>query len=205
MGFISSILVQAQTDKLQSRYLLDKFTDAVATSSEGPIRASFNYDCVKQEMQFEEGDEIFRLQPIDHIDTLYLGNHKMIPYANRFVEIIATRPQYSVFIDYKRKIVNKGKKGPMGATQATVENIDLARSSRAFQLSRLGDIAVYKSEDESSYVLIYNKKMKGFKDLKSFLKIFPEKKEQIAAFAKEHNTSFKNISDVISLIEFSVK
>jgi len=201
------VALQAQSDiDVKNRYLLDQFIDAVAVGKGGGVRASFNYDCVKQEMQFVEDDEILKLDPISSVDTMYLGKHKMVRYANRFVELAYASPQYNLFIDYKRRIINEGKKGAMGTkTQGGVENIDIRRSAVGLQGTKMADINVYNCKDESRYMFEQNKKMKQFNNLDSFLKIFPEKKEQIKAYVKDHNISFKKTPDVISLIEFSLK
>jgi len=205
ISILFPIMLQAQ--EKEQRYLLNDFTLSVATSKQGPpIRESFNYDCVKQEMQFEEDGEILKLQSINNIDTLFLGDHKMVPYAGRFLDAVHITAEYKLLIDYKRKQSNKGKKGAMGSTtQGTVENIDISSYRLAHSDKIIQDNALYDYKDETSYVLELNGKIKKFSDTKSFIKLFPEKKEQIDAYIKEQKVTFKNTEAIISLIDFSIK
>lgn len=206
ISFLFPVLLHAQID-VQGVYLLDDFTVSVASTKQGNlIRASFNYDCVKQEMQFEENGEVFKLESINNIDTLYLGNHKMVPYNNRFVDMVYDNPHYTLFVDYKRKIINAGKKGAMGSTtQGTVESIDFSKSGIAYNRMQMVDNAVYNTKDSSGYILIINRKAKRFDDDKSLKKIFSGKKGEIDTYLKEHKVSFRDKEAVISLIDFILK
>lgn len=200
------MFIQAQEGEKQGDYLLNDFTTAIATTKEGsPIRAAFNYDCAKQEMHFGEDGEIFKLESIENIDTLYLGEHKMIPYAGRFLDVVHITPQYKLLLDYKIKKANKGKKGAMGTTtQGTVETVDFSKSGRAHQQMTMQDNAVYDYKDETGYYLELNGKKERIKDTKSFVKLFPAKKEQIETYIKEHKVTFKDTDAMISLIDFSL-
>lgn len=206
ISILFPLMLQAQTD-VQGVYLLNEFTTSVATSKQGPpIKASFNYDCVKQQMQFEEEGEILKLESINNIDTLYLGDHKMVPYMNRFLEVVHIVPHYILLIDHKRKIINEGKRGAMGVTtQAGVEDLDLSKSGIAHKRMTMTDHSVHKCKDESGYVIIINNKSKKFNNTKSYIKIFPGKKEQIENYIKENQISFKEKAAVISLIDFTIK
>ncbi len=199
------VLIHAQL--YQNEYLLENFTVSVATMKQGlPIRDSFNYNYAKQEMHFmEEDGNILKLQSINDIDTLYLGGHKMIPYAGRFLDVIHITPQYKLLLDYKIKQINKGKKGAMGTTtQGTVETIDFSKSGIAHKQMTMQDNAVYDYKDETSYLFERNGKMQRIRDAKSFIKLFPEKKEKIDSYIKEQKISFKDTDAIISLIEFSL-
>lgn len=202
--FFSPVIIYAQSNA--NEYLLESFIISIATMKQGaPIRASFNYDCTKQEMHFEEDGEIFKLQDINTVDTLFLGNYKMIPYAGRFLDVVYITSQYKLLFDYKIKKTNKGKKGAMGtATQGTVETIDFSKSGIASQQVTVKDNTVYDYKDESTYYLELNGKKERIKDAKSFVKLFPAKKEQIETYIKEHKVTFKDMDAIISLIEFSL-
>ncbi|MCD8263836.1 MAG: hypothetical protein LUD02_06480 [Tannerellaceae bacterium] len=201
----SPIVIHAQLH--QNEYLLENFTVSVATMKKGPpIRDSFNYNYAKQEMHFmKEDGEILKLQSINDINTLYLGDHKMIPYNGRFLDVIHTTPQYKILLDYKIKKINKGRKGAMGTTtQGTVETIDLSKAGIHDQKMTMQDNAVYDYKDETSYLFQRNGKIEKIKDAKSFIKLFPDKKVQIDTYIKDQKISFKDTDAIISLIEFSL-
>ncbi len=198
-------LLSAQTQE-RSAYLLDQFTTSIATGKQSaPMRAEFNYDCIKQEMHFIENGEIMKLEPISQVDTIFLGDHKMIPYGSHFLDVVHITPHYKLMADYKRKVVNRGKKGAMGlTTQGSVENIDVSKLAEGRQL-QMTDIAVYECVDEISYVLEIGTNKKKFNNAKSLMKLFPEKKAQIEAYIKEHKVSFSDIRAVASLTDFCVR
>lgn len=96
-------------------YLLNDFKSSIAVVKRGmPIQEKFNYNCVTQSMEFMSGEEILRLEPISQVDTLYLDNHKMIPYGTRFLEVFHQSPEFTLLIDHKRKVKEDGKIGAMG-------------------------------------------------------------------------------------------
>ena len=58
----------------------------------------------------------------------------------------------------------------------------------------------YTYQDETSYWLKTGRKMKRFRDMKSLIKILPEKKTQIENYVKEHHTDFLNHNEVLELL-----
>ena len=120
-----SVLFSIQVIVAQ-RYLLDEFKTCIAVAKGSmPIQERFNYNCVTQTMEFMSGEDILRLEPISQIDTLYLDGHKMIPYGTRFLEVFHRSPEFSLLVDYKRKMKEDGKIGAMGIkTQNGVQNVD---------------------------------------------------------------------------------
>lgn len=187
------------------KYLLPDFKLCVATMKNGgqPVQAEFNYNCVRQSMEFLEDGEILQLTPISQIDTLFLDTHKMIPYGNHFLDVVYVSPRFCMLVDYKRKIVNEGKVGAMGLkTQGTVENVDFSSfGGRHTEEWKKGNDAL-ACKDESSYVCVIKSKMKRFRNEKTLAKIFPEKKEEIAAYIEENRVRFDDVSAVLRLLEF---
>lgn len=159
-------------------------------------------------MQFEEENgTILKLEDINNIDTLFLGSHKMIPYAGRFLEMTRTTSDYTLLVDHKRRLINKGKKGAMGTTtQGSVENVDLSGYKLAHSEKKLQDISVYATKEDPSYILVLGGKTKKFRDSKSFLKLVSsDKKDEIEKYIKEQKISFKDIESVISLVNYSIQ
>ncbi|WP_455672323.1 hypothetical protein [Phocaeicola sp.] len=202
--FTLSILACSLQTLAQS-YLLPDFKLCIATAKRGgqSIQAKFNYNCVTQSMEFLDGDDIMQLSPISHIDTLYLDTHKMIPYGNHFLDVVYTSPQFSLLVDYKRKIVNEGKKGAMGLkTQGTVQNVDFSSfGGRHTEEWKKGNDA-WKCKDESTYVYVVKSKMKRFNNTKTFIKLFPKKKDEIEQYIQQHKVKFDNVTAVLELLKF---
>ena len=88
------------------QYLLNDFTTSIAVVKSGmPIQEQFNYNCVTQTMEFISEGDIMKLTPINQIDTLYLGEHKMIPYGTRFLDVVHRTSKFALLLD-QIKLVN---------------------------------------------------------------------------------------------------
>lgn len=185
------------------QYLLDDFKICIAVVRGGmPIQEQFNYNCVTQTMEFLSEGDVMKLTPINQIDTLYLGTHKMIPYGTRFLDVIHRSAEFSLLVDYKREIVNEGKVGALGIkTQGTVQNIDLSAVGGQRREEWKKGVDIWKYKEENLYWLVRKNKMKKFYHLKSLLKILPEKKTVIELYVKEHRTNFSNHNEVLELLK----
>ncbi|WP_455665392.1 hypothetical protein [Phocaeicola sp.] len=200
--FIVGILI-CSLEAVAQKYLLPEFKLCVATAKQGsqPIQAKFNYNCVAQSMEFLEGDDIIKLSPISHIDTLYLDTHKMIPYGNHFLDVVYTSPKFSLLVDYKRKIVNEGKAGAMGLkTQGNVENIDFSAFGGRHSDDWKKGIDVWECKDQSTYVYVVKSKMKRFNNKKTLIKIFPDKAQKIEEYTQTKGFDFANTEEVLKLV-----
>lgn len=186
-------------------YLLPDFELSIATGKRGtqPIQEKFNYNCVTRTMEFLDGKNILKLDPISQIDTLYLGKHKMIPYGNHFLDVVYISPKYSMLIDHKRKVVNEGKVGAMGLkTQGSVENVDFSAFGGRHSEEWKKGIDLWKCKDESTYVYIVKNKMKRFSNKKTLIKIFPDKARQIEQYMEERKISFDDADAILELLEY---
>lgn len=189
-------------------YLLEDFKTSIATVKKGgqPIQACFNYNCVTQTMEFREGTEVMKLTPIQHIDTLYLENHRMIPYGTHFLDVVSRTPKYAFLIDYKRTRVNKGKTGGMGIrTQGTVENVDFSSfGGRHTEEWKKGN-EVWEYKEANTYIIVVKSKMKKFRTEKELLKLFPEKEDALKTFIKQQKIHLNDSAMVAQLVEFCMK
>lgn len=197
-----SLFLSVHTSYSQG-YLLDEFKLCIAVAKGGmPIQEKFNYNCVTQAMEFMNGKDILRLEPINQIDTLYLDGHKMIPYGIRFLEVFYRSVEFSLLIDHKRKIMEDGKIGAMGIkTQNGVQNVDRRTLGADFRQDWERGVDVYTYKDETSYWLKTGRKMKRFRDMKTLIKILPEKKMMIERYVMEYNTDFSNHKEVLELLK----
>lgn len=192
---------------VSQQYLLKDFKPCIAVLKNGlPIQENFNYNCVTQAVEFKNGEEVFQLYPISQIDTLYLGNHKMIPYGTRFLEVYYNSPEFTFLVDYKRKIKEDGKVGAMGIkTQHGVQNVDYRSLGVDYRQDWERGVVIYGYNDETSYWLKRERKMKKFKDLKSFVKIFPDKKDDINRYVNSNQVDFKNAKMVLELLMYCME
>lgn len=188
---------------IAQQYLLDEFKVCIAVTKGGmPIQERFNYNCVTQTMEFMNGTDVLRLDPISQIDTLYLDGHKMIPYGTRFLEVFHQSPEFTLLIDHKRKMKEDGKIGAMGIkTQNGVQNVDHRTLGIDYRQGWERGVDVYTYQDEISYWLKTGRKMKRFRDVKSLTKLLPDRKPMVESYMEEHRTDFSKPDEVLELLK----
>ena len=198
-----SVLFSIQVIVAQ-RYLLDEFKTCIAVAKGSmPIQERFNYNCVTQTMEFMSGEDILRLEPISQIDTLYLDGHKMIPYGTRFLEVFHRSPEFSLLVDYKRKMKEDGKIGAMGIkTQNGVQNVDHRTLGADYRQGWERGVDIYTYQDDTLYWLKTGRKMKRFRDEKSLVKLLPDKKPMIQSYMTAQRTDFSKPNEVLELLKF---
>lgn len=182
---------------------MKEFKTCIAVTRTGiPIMEKFNYNCVTQVMEFINEDNVLRLNPISQIDTLYLDTHKMIPYGTRFLDVYYHSSRFTLLIDYKCKIKENGKIGAMGIkTQNGVQNVDYRTLGTDYRQDWERGADIYTYKDETSYWLKMERKMNRFRDMKSLLKILPDKKQEIEDYVRRFHTNFSNRYEVLELLK----
>lgn len=203
---MTQMSVFAQSNVIKSPYLIGKEIWSIATVKDGlPLRERFDYNCEKQRMEFLDQYNLnLELVDIANIDTIFLGNHKMIPYQNRFLEIYYKSPSYELKVDYKLSAANRGKmnRGMGIKTQANgIETIDLQSMGHVPQEGRYSNIEAWEYIPRHTYHLAIGKKTKLFKDKKSLLKLFPDKRERIEKSINDLKVDFSNPAEVNELLQ----
>lgn len=201
--FFVPVCLSAQT-KIYSPYLLPSYQESVASSKRGlPLKELFNYNCQSQRMEFKSGEDILELADINNVDTLYLGTHKMVPYASRFLDVVYKSPSFSILADYKLRRINKGKTGALGFNTHVggVDNVDLSYLGGNNLNREQKNLEVWEYEPEHSYMLFRKNKLQSFRNQKTLTKLFPNKKDFIDQYLKEHKINFDNKEEVIELVK----
>lgn len=205
--FFVPVCLSAQT-KITSPYLLPSYQESIASSKRGlPLKEFFNYNCQSQRMEFKSGEDIMELADIANVDTLYLGSHKMVPYAGRFLDVIYKSPAFSILADYKLRRVNKGKTGALGINthMGGVDNVDLSYLGGNNLNREQKNLEAWEYEPEHSYMLFRKNKLQSFRNQKTLTKLFPDKKVFIDQYFKDHKFSFSNQEEVIELLKQCMK
>lgn len=168
------VAAQTQTPLPQGTFLFDTFTQGrILMKNKLSTRARFNYDCVRQQLHFMDRDQEMILDHILPVDTLYIGTRIFIPYQTRFVECI-TAGNGLLWVDWKAKVYNQGKKGAMGfVSQAGgIEKMDVGQMQNRGHDHTTNDVNIVKYTNTYSFLL--NGKRKTFTTAKTFLKLFPQ-------------------------------
>lgn len=187
---------------LQNINLFEEFINGkVLMKNKSVIQAPLNYDCVNREMNYLNNGERMILEGLNTIDTIFIAGRKFIPMQNIFLEVISMTNSNQLLIDWRTKVINRGKKGAMGSVShtGTVEKMDIKRAQgKGFDNT---DNYIYETTSDNTYYIQIDNSLKKFNSEKTFLKLLSqEKTEAIKSYLKKQNTNFKNVSDVIKLI-----
>jgi len=167
------------------------------------VRAPLNYDWVKQEMNYYNNDERMVLQGLETIDTVYIVDRKFIPHGKAFLELWPVQDDI-LYIEWKARVVNKGKKGAMGVTSHAVTSREMDVSNMRGQGVERKDIYVHDSVSDNSYYIRVDNKLKKFNSEKTFLKLFPEETvANLKSYIREQKIDMKKMSDVIKVVDFA--
>ena len=102
-------------------------------------------------------------------------------------------------------MTNIGYKGAYGqVTHSKVHNYNVSAVTHDIYHTEARPNAsneVYRRSNKNTYYILIDKKMQTFKDKRSLLKLFPERKEEIELLLKEEKTMFTNVEDVVELMK----
>ena len=107
-------------------YFFKEFTPGkVLLKNKQFAKGKFNYDCINKEMHFLNESTDMVIENLEDIDTVVIDIHRFIPFEGHFMEVM-TDQHTTLFIDWKVKPKDIGKKGAMGTvTHGSVQAIDV--------------------------------------------------------------------------------
>lgn len=168
------------------------------------VNVPVNYNATKHLMMYRQGDDDMILGNIQSVDSVLIGEHRFIPVKNRFYEVIPVNSKF-LLVDWNISMTNIGYKGAYGqVTHSKVHSYNVSAMTHDIHHTEARpntSLEVYRRSNNNTYYIVLDKKMKKFKDKKSLLKLFPERKEEIEKLLKEEKTMFKNVEDVVELMK----
>lgn len=168
------------------------------------VNVPVNYDATKHLMMYKQGDDDMILGNIQSVDSIIVDKHRFIPVKNRFYEVIPVNSDF-ILVDWNISMTNIGYRGAYGqVTHSKVHNYNVSAMTHGIYHTEAKpdtSLEVYRRNNKNTYYIIQDKKMKSFRDKKSLLKLFPERKEEIEIILKEEKTMFKSVEDVVNLMK----
>ena len=168
------------------------------------VNVPINYNATKHLMMYKQGDDEMILGNIQSVDSIIVDKHRFIPVKNRFYEVIPVNSDF-ILVDWNITMTNIGYRGAYGqVTHSKVHNYNVSAMTHGLYHTEAKpdtSLEVYRRNNKNTYYIIQDKKMKSFRDKKSLLKLFPERKEEIEIILKEEKTMFKSVEDVVNLMK----
>lgn len=168
------------------------------------VNVLVNYDATKHLMMYKQGDDDMILENIQSVDSVLIDKHRFIPVKNRFYEVIPVNSEF-LLVDWNITMTEIGYRGAYGqVTHSKVHKYNVSAMTHDIyhtEARQNASLEVYRRSNNNTYYIIRNSKMLKFKDKKSLLKLFPDRKKEIEELLKEEKTMFKSVEDVVELMK----
>lgn len=168
------------------------------------VNVLVNYDATKHLMMYKQNDDDMILTNVQSVDSVLIGKHRFVPVKHRFYEVIPVNSDF-LLVDWNIAMTEIGYRGAYGqVTHSKVHKYNVSAMTHDIyhtEARQNTSLEVYRRSNNNTYYIIRNSKMVKFKDKKSLLKLFPERKKEIESLLKEEKTMFKNVEDVVELMK----
>ena len=142
------------------------------------------------------------MEHLEDIDTVVIDIHRFIPFEGHFMEVM-TDQHTTLFIDWKVKPKDIGKKGAMGTvTHGSVQAIDVNTRFQRVNGEQNLDLSVYKMVTENVYYTQIKGKLRSFRNIHSLLKLYSKDKQQlIKEFIETEKIKIENPKDILKVLK----
>lgn len=219
--FIMICFSQAVSAQGERIFLFDNFgTGLVKFKSGAKSVYPMNYDANNGKMYFMQGQELMELVGVSQVDSIAFGTRKFVQKNNDFVEILQLQ-HGAVGIKWRIKKIHEGYVGAMGVTtQAGAKKIQLKGNFGLEGLAGAGGgmyngttdvnqnegrsdrMDVWKQKNVNTYYFTKNGIEYAVNSLKKIYKMFPEQKQDISTFVKEHELDMTTADNAILIIDY---
>jgi hypothetical protein len=199
-----SLPLKAQTkpDGSAPQFLFPDFTMSKVRMKNGSSQSIIlNYNTVSEKMVYEKDGNLYDMVNLDMIDTVFLEQSKFVPAGKVFYEVLLVAP-ISLFVQYKGELLPPGTPAGYGGT-SQVSNTKMMSSVQLSQgYYNLKLPADYTVKVDNIYWIGTEKGMVSFVNERQFLKIFPDKEDELKKFIKQNRIKFDKSSNLVKLIEY---
>ena len=183
--------------------------------------AKANYDVANRKVMFMQGEQLMELLAPETIDTLYMGGSRWVYKNKQFCEVIDREDGNRLLVGWHITKVHEGYKGALGSiSQAPSRKVQL---SDQFGLGTVAGISggmyngsfgvnqndgngrnfdVWKTKNQSTYYFTKDGREYGVKGMKSVLKAFPTKKDQIKQYVHNNHIDTLTAEGMLQVIDY---
>jgi hypothetical protein len=200
--FSCDIIVKAQgkSESAALHYVLPDFVKGTVKMKNGATEtAIMNYNMITEEMIFEKGDTRLAMVNIETIDTVYLDSRKFIPHEKVFYEVLI-RNSISLFKRHRCNLMKAGAPAAYGGTSETSATTSISVLISSGSMYKLELPSEYRVRDASQYLITINGAESRIAGERQFLKLFPDKSEELAGYIRQNKLDIRKEEDLKILI-----
>jgi len=192
---------QDNSDGSMPQYLFNKFAAGLVKMKNGSRnKALLNYNTVTEKFVFDKNGVLYDVMNTELIDTVYLDNRKFVPVGNIFHEVLVEAP-ICLFIQHRSSLQPPGTPAGYGGTSQVASTKIYSSISSGTGRHNLSLPSDYTVIPDPLYWIRNGNAFDSFINEKQFLKIFPEREEELKKYIKQNKIKFDRLSNVVSLIE----
>lgn len=187
-------------------YLFEDFTDGtVVLKNRSVVKTRFNLDIFHDKFLYKDDEQIMEMTDFSNVAVVTIGDRTFVPQGKSLYEVIDLGGENSLFVKHHQKKNPLGKKGAYEQIVhgSSTQSIDPEYYSPS--LTKRGGEEEMWTISANKYGLLSGGKFRTFTDKRSFLKLFPDRKEALDTYIEEQHLLFSNIEDVIAAVKFAVR
>lgn len=196
----SASLILGQSNS--SPYLFDNFQEGTVYYKDGSkFQVSLNYNILLKCFMFlDENDDIVQFARPEMVAKVDIGLRSFI--IDRGITQELVQPDPPVYVSYTG-LVKSGKKTAYGGSSETSGIDSYAGFAQDGDLAKMNLPEGNVSSIKKQYYIMQEGKKRQFSTQKSFLKIYPEQKQDLLNYIKENKVDFNSINQVVQLYNYA--
>ena len=200
----ASLAVSATLSAQSPVYLFPDYTaGSVALKNRTFVKTKLNLDTFHDKLYYMDGDQIMELDNLSDVSAVYIGDRTFIPQGKSLYEVVDLGTGTTLLVKWHQKKDPLGKKGAYDQVAHASSTISIDPNYHSPSVFQRGGEEVMLTITDNTYGFLMDGKFKKFVDKRSFLKLFPAKKEAIEQFIEEGNLLFTRPDDVIAVAKFA--
>jgi hypothetical protein len=198
-GNTGSLPGQGESQESQPQFLFPAFYDSKVLMSSGEVKnLKMNYNSLSETMVYMSGNDIYDLTNPGIVDTVFIQNRKFIPVGKAFYEVLkgGVMPLYCQTKSELKPVGRDAGYGSKSLTSAITSYANISSSGANYNLKIPPDYVV-----DTRFIYWINKTI-SFETERQFLKLFPEKAEELKAYIKKNRLKFEKPDHVIEMVSY---
>ncbi len=199
-----SLPLKAQTNSNGSspQFLFQDFAIGKVRMKNGLSQnVKLNYNTVSETMVYEKESKLYDLMNIGMIDAVIIHNRMFVPVRNIFHEVLLIAP-IPLLVQYKGEILPPGTTVGYGVTSQVSNAKSLSHIKLSMGYYNLQLPADYTVKLDKVYLIRIQGKSHSFTNERQFLKIFPDKENELKEFIDQNSIKFEKTADILMLIRY---
>ncbi|MBK7628301.1 MAG: hypothetical protein IPJ16_14085 [Bacteroidales bacterium] len=190
---------QTTADGSMPQFLFQEFTMGSVRMKNGQVQNSIlNYNIVTEKMVYENGKDLYDITNAELIDTVYVQKSKFVPSGKVFFEVLLEAP-VSLFVQHTGSVAPPGAPAGYGGTSQVSSTKQLSGVELSTGYYNLKLPKDFKVQINPVYWIRAGKEYSSFINERQFLKLFPDKEEELKKYIKDSKIKFSRQSDIVKL------